>query len=115
MCYESLPVGKSRASLWAGYILFGECAGIRPCEGDCPTCGSPLCIRILAHGQSTNQLSNLSPNCPQKLWKWSKTVETVETMEIVSADFGVVYGFAAKTRRTWGARGRGFKSRRPDF
>src|SRR5438552_19017423 len=41
MWYDELPPGKSWASLWTGYILCGECGGIRPVEGKCPACGSP--------------------------------------------------------------------------
>lgn len=41
MWYDELPPGKSWASLWTGYILCGECSGIRPAGGNCPVCGSP--------------------------------------------------------------------------
>lgn len=39
--YDELTPGKSWASLWTGYILCGECSGIRRVEGNCPVCGSP--------------------------------------------------------------------------
>lgn len=39
--YEELPPEKSWSSLWSGYILCGDCPGIRRVEGNCPACGSP--------------------------------------------------------------------------
>jgi hypothetical protein len=38
--YDELPPGKSWASLWTGYVLCGNCPGIRRVEGNCPVCGS---------------------------------------------------------------------------
>jgi len=41
MWYDELPSGKSWAALWSGYILCGQCSGIRRTEGACPACGAP--------------------------------------------------------------------------
>lgn len=41
MWCENLASGESWSSLWHGYILCGNCAGIRRSEGECPACGDP--------------------------------------------------------------------------
>ncbi len=41
MWYDDLPTGKSWASLWSGYILCGQCFGIRSVGAACPACASP--------------------------------------------------------------------------
>jgi hypothetical protein len=41
MWYDELSTGNSWAALWIGYVLCGECHGIRRLEGNCAVCGSP--------------------------------------------------------------------------
>jgi hypothetical protein len=41
MWYEDLPHRDSWASLWHGYILCGNCSGIRRVDGVCPACNAP--------------------------------------------------------------------------
>src|ERR1700732_3985011 len=44
MWFDDLPDGSSWASLWHGYILCGDCSGIRKVAGDCPACKSPAYV-----------------------------------------------------------------------
>jgi hypothetical protein len=39
MWYDDLAPGSSWASLWSGYILCGNCSGIRRLQGVCDGCG----------------------------------------------------------------------------
>jgi hypothetical protein len=41
MWYEQLQPGRSWASLWSGYVMCGECGGIRTLDSKCPACGDP--------------------------------------------------------------------------
>src|SRR5690349_15507725 len=40
MWYDQLPTGRSWNSLWSGYILCGQCHGIRRAAEPCPACGN---------------------------------------------------------------------------
>ena len=42
MWVDDLPPGTSWTSLWSGYILCGECSGIRQLSDPCPACGASL-------------------------------------------------------------------------
>ena len=42
MWVDNLPPGTSWTSLWSGYILCGECSGIRRLSDPCPACGASL-------------------------------------------------------------------------
>jgi hypothetical protein len=44
MGFEDLPEGGSWATLWHGYILCGDCSGIRKVAEDCPACKSPALL-----------------------------------------------------------------------
>jgi len=44
MWFDDLPEGGSWASLWHGYILCGDCSGIRKVAEDCPACKSPALL-----------------------------------------------------------------------
>jgi hypothetical protein len=39
--YTELTLGQSWSSLWSGYILCGNCRGIRRVPGSCPACDDP--------------------------------------------------------------------------
>src|SRR5258706_3075644 len=39
MWYDDLKEGHTWSSLWYGYIICGNCYGIRRFEGNCPACG----------------------------------------------------------------------------
>lgn len=41
MWYDELPGEKSWGRLWSGYIICGQCRGIRIFDGPCSVCGSP--------------------------------------------------------------------------
>jgi len=41
MWFDNLPEGGSWARLWSGYILCGDCQGIRKTTESCPACGAP--------------------------------------------------------------------------
>lgn len=41
MWFDNVPEGRSWAHLWFGYIICGDCSGIRTTAADCPACGSP--------------------------------------------------------------------------
>jgi len=41
MWYDNLSTSSSWASLWSGYILCGDCLGIRRIDKTCPGCGAP--------------------------------------------------------------------------
>ena len=44
MWFDCLPEGSSWARLWRGYILCGDCSGIRKVAEHCPACKSPAPI-----------------------------------------------------------------------
>ena len=41
MWFDNVPEGGSWAHLWFGYIICGDCSGIRTIAGNCPACGAP--------------------------------------------------------------------------
>lgn len=41
MWYDALEPGRQWSTLWSGYILCGNCSGIRKVEGPCPACNAP--------------------------------------------------------------------------
>lgn len=41
MWFDTLGAGKGWSALWHGYILCGECLGIRRDQGPCAACGAP--------------------------------------------------------------------------
>lgn len=41
MWFEDLPANYTWSSLWYGYVLCGDCRGIRRPEEECPGCGAP--------------------------------------------------------------------------
>lgn len=41
MWFDNVPEGRSWANLWFGYVICGDCSGIRTIAADCPACGSP--------------------------------------------------------------------------